>query len=148
MPCEKPVRYWCVVRNSQDIKRLVCETWEEKHVAIGRDARNVRHKKIEVTEVRLVGNEHLLMEYEQQRSIIRTRRSRIRSFSGPLSVKTSTLSMNTCINHSIVIGRCNLPSLSAFVYFGVILLGNTLHSYKRVALMAVNWRFSGVVIKH
>ena len=52
---------------SDAIKKLVELTWDYDHVGQGRDARNLKHSRIEVTKVKQIESTRLYKEYERQR---------------------------------------------------------------------------------
>jgi len=84
--------------NLQDVTRLVHDTWEQEHVSLGRDARNIQHTRIEVIEVRLVVNLNRLSEYQLKRSQLLCHSSRIKAFPGSQPVKTSTVGTLMCLS--------------------------------------------------
>ena len=52
---------------AEGIKQLVQLTWDHDNVGHGRDAKNLKHKTIEVTKVEQIESTHLYKEYERQR---------------------------------------------------------------------------------
>ena len=52
---------------SDAIKKLVELTWDYAHVGHGRDATDLKHRRIEVTNVKQIESTRLYKEYERQR---------------------------------------------------------------------------------